>query len=914
MEPPALEDVQRAIGDRYELLGPVGAGGMGFVYSARHVTLGHVVAVKVLPLEVAASEMRRRRFQQEAALAASLAHPHIVPVYDFGVRDGITFLIMPFVRGPTLERALAQERPSLDTALRVAREIGGALDHAHERGVVHRDVKPSNILIDHDSGRALLTDFGVAHVVRIATSPLTAPGVPIGTPDYMAPEQAAGEERLDGRADLYSLAVVTFETLTGTRPAQGSDRATLARALRGARPELPPPVAAALVAPLAPQPDERPRTVAAWLAAVDRARARPWRRWGAAGVAAVAVLAGGAWSLCRTHVLGICRPASAATVAVMPFDKLGGASLPDRQLMEVFARRLSAAPNVVVLSGARVYSEAVRRYGPGPLSDPEADSLAQYFDARYFVQPSLVFTGPRVRLTARLYRRTARGAIGTGDLTGSVDSLADMMTPVGEQALRPILGREGGLGSGRTCPVGFAACTAYLKGDEAFRRGDYERAATLYNEVIAAASDFAPAYFGRLLVVAQTNPTERTLREAISGARLHASGLERADSLLLAGYVHLLQRGDGLRALEDFERAARTAPDQPYVHFVLGEFYLFLGALFDQRLTSAKTAFDSVLALDPKFAPAIANSISLAHLAGDDEEVRHLIDLYRTIDTTSVVAELIGIGDTAIFRPADALRLLNAATLERRRFPVLEFLAMQAAQFATPADSALQRVVTQRVMRALERRAATDYERALALRWAVAAHLAAGRADSARARIARAAPGSAAREGDAWIALAHVTGLEPLGDWRRALDRLETWATSPTGSRDATAHWILARAGRDSGAHTAVLRRLARPDSAPLPVSLSLDLEARASLATSDTAGALERWDRATRRYAVLSAPFDLVASLWPLRLDHARVAAARGDTAGARRACESFDALVGYVDQVALPQLERACRLHRLR
>src|SRR6266566_4723945 len=899
MQPPALEDVQRAIGDRYQLLSAVGAGGMGFVYSARHVTLGNVVAVKVLPLEVAASEMRLRRFQQEAALAASLAHPHIVPVYDFGVREGITFLIMPFVRGPTLEGALARERPSLDAALRVAREIGAALDHAHERGVVHRDVKPSNILIDHDSGRALLTDFGVAHVVRVATSPLTAPGVSIGTPDYMAPEQAAGEERLDGRADLYSLAVVTFETLTGTRPAQGSDRATLARALRGARPELPLAVATALVAPLALQPDERPRTVAAWLAAVDRARARPWRRWGATGVAAVAVLAGGAWSLCRTHVMGVCRPASAATVAVMPFDKLGGASLPDRQLMEVFARRLSAAPNVVVLSGARVYSEAVRRYGSGPLSDPEADSLAQYFDARYFVQPSLVVRGPRVRLTARLYRRSARGAIGTGDLTGSVDSLADMMTPVGEQALRPILGREGGLGSGRTCPVGFAACTAYLKGDEAFRRGDYERAAALYNEVIAGASDFAPAYFGRLLVVAQTNPTETTLREAISGARLHASGLERADSLLLAGYVHLLQRGDGRRALEDFE---------------LAEFYLFLGALFDQRLASAKVAFDSVLTLDPKFAPAIANSISLAHLAGDDEDVRHLIDLYRTIDTTSVVAELIGIGDTAIFRPADALRLLNAATLERRRFPVLEFLAMQAAQFATPADSALQRVVTQRVMRALERRAATDYERALALRWAVAAHLAAGRADSARARIARAAPGSAAREGDAWIALAHVTGLEPLGDWQRALDRLETWATSPTGSRDATAHWSLARAGRDSGAHTAALHRLARPDSAPLPVSLSLDLEARASLAASDTAGALERWDRATRRYPVLSAPFDLVASLWPLRLDHARVAAARGDTAAARRACDSFDALVGYVDQVALPQLERACRLHRIR
>src|SRR5207253_9047430 len=122
------------------------------------------------------------------------------------------------------------------------------------------------IRVDHGSGRALLTDFGVAHVVRVATSPLTAPGVPIGTPDYMAPEQAAGEEQLDGRADLYSLAVVTFETLTGTRPAHGGDRATLARALRGARPELSTAVAAALVAPLAPRPAERPATVAAWLA------------------------------------------------------------------------------------------------------------------------------------------------------------------------------------------------------------------------------------------------------------------------------------------------------------------------------------------------------------------------------------------------------------------------------------------------------------------------------------------------------------------------------------------------------------------------------------------------------------------------------------------------------------------------
>src|SRR5881296_3096821 len=291
MQPPDSADVQRAIGDRYELLAPVGAGGMGFVYSARHRALGHIVAVKVLPPEVAASEMRLKRFQQEAALAASLAHPHIVPVYDFGSRAGITFLIMPFVRGVTYESVLATSRPPLARGLRVAREVGAALDHAHQRGVVHRDVKPANILIDEDSGRALLADFGVAHVVRAASSALTAPGVPIGTPGYMAPEQEVGSEELDGRADLYSLAVVTFEALTGTRPARGADRTTLARSLRGARPEVSAAVAAALVAPLAPERDQRPGTVAAWLAAVDRAGARPWRRWGTAA-ATIAVALG----------------------------------------------------------------------------------------------------------------------------------------------------------------------------------------------------------------------------------------------------------------------------------------------------------------------------------------------------------------------------------------------------------------------------------------------------------------------------------------------------------------------------------------------------------------------------------------------------------------------------------------------
>ena len=200
MTPPP-EDVQRAVGARYEVLALAAAGGMGAVFRARHRALGHFVAIKVLPPDIAASEMRQARFKREAALAASLSHPHIVPVYEFDTSKGITFLIMPFVHGRTLETC-GRRATDLASVRRVLREVGAALDFAHERGIVHRDVKPSNILIEKDTNRALLADFGVARAEESALSTLTAPGTPIGTLAYMAPEQMAGSAELDGRADL----------------------------------------------------------------------------------------------------------------------------------------------------------------------------------------------------------------------------------------------------------------------------------------------------------------------------------------------------------------------------------------------------------------------------------------------------------------------------------------------------------------------------------------------------------------------------------------------------------------------------------------------------------------------------------------------------------------------------------------
>src|SRR6059036_2627505 len=208
-----------------------------------------------------------------------------------------------------------------DLILRLVREIADALGYAHRRGIVHRDVKPSNILLDEDSGRALLADFGIARVEGAGESSLTQPGAAIGTPGYMAPEQAASG-RVDGRADLHSLAAVAFEALGGGPPAFKADRAGLVRALRTVRPDVSARLATALVAPLAEQPEDRPATAAAWIAALGRAEVRPWRPWAAAGVLAV----GGAVALRFT--LGsheACRlPHDApARLAVMPFAVLG---------------------------------------------------------------------------------------------------------------------------------------------------------------------------------------------------------------------------------------------------------------------------------------------------------------------------------------------------------------------------------------------------------------------------------------------------------------------------------------------------------------------------------------------------------------------------------------------------------------
>src|SRR5881409_2116919 len=214
--------LSQALGSSFTLEGEIGRGGMGVVYHARDERLKRKVAVKVLPPELAFREEIRIRFLREAETAARLSHPHIVPIHSVGEGpDGLVYFVMAYVDGESVAAKLKRrgQLPS-EEARRIMLETADALGAAHALGIIHRDVKPYNILLEGSRGRVVVTDFGIAKALSSTTgsATLTATGVAIGTPHYMSPEQAAGDREIDGRSDIYSLGVVSYQMLTGELP------------------------------------------------------------------------------------------------------------------------------------------------------------------------------------------------------------------------------------------------------------------------------------------------------------------------------------------------------------------------------------------------------------------------------------------------------------------------------------------------------------------------------------------------------------------------------------------------------------------------------------------------------------------------------------------------------------------------
>ena len=290
---PLAARLAEALGDAYTIEGEIGRGGMGVVYRARDERLQRRVAIKVLPPELAFQLDIRQRFTREAQTAARLSHPHIVPIHSVGEGQGLVYFVMGYVDGESVA-ARIRRRGSLpvEEARRIMMETADALSAAHAMSVIHRDIKPDNILLEGTRGRVMVTDFGIAKALSATSgATLTGIGVAIGTPAFMSPEQAAGERDIDGRSDLYSLGVVTYQMLTGALPFNAPSVAGIlmkqitepAPDLRIKRPDTPEDLALAVVRCLEKDPESRWATADALRRALESRTTVGRRESGEAG-------------------------------------------------------------------------------------------------------------------------------------------------------------------------------------------------------------------------------------------------------------------------------------------------------------------------------------------------------------------------------------------------------------------------------------------------------------------------------------------------------------------------------------------------------------------------------------------------------------------------------------------------------
>lgn len=690
--------LQGALGASYSIERELGGAGMSRVFVATETALGRSVAIKVLPPEFDGA-VSADRFRQEIRLAALLHHPHLVPLLSAGEADGLLYYTMPLVEGESLHARLTRERElPIAEVVDILREVADAMSYAHRQGVIHRDLKPGNVLLEN--GHALVTDFGIAKAISTAIGTekrLTSTGLVLGTPGYMAPEQATGDSVVDHRADLYSLGIMAYEMLAGEPPFTSPSPQALVAAHLTREPELislrrplvPPSLADLVMHLLQKRPADRPQNAAeviARLAEIAGSTAVPRipsgrvrtsgfthspvrRRIALTAVALILLAVGGVLALKLRHPAEL----TPNLVAVAPFNVLDPqlATLWREGLVDLLSRNLDGAGILRAVPPSYV----LRRWREDSRADRAgAADLGRLTSANYVVFGDLIPSGAgMVTLTVAVLDMGERSVLRGSEITrrgpsDRVDALADSVTV----ALVRAFGGSGVLAGSRGTSLGtpsVAAMRAFLEGEHYYRKTDWNSAITSYEKAVREDSSFALALWRIGSVLSwQHNAADSTSRYFLLRAGGLNRSLSRRDSLLIAA--------DSLRAsLTSFEadtgywsrvrRLLLTVEDAKLnyfqdaeVLFALGDAYFHYGFGPRASITSRQMleAFDRSIALDSTFAPPHIHAVELAFTVNGAEDGFRHARAYQALNPGDVSAQ----GIRAVLTLAPSERQLSA--------------------------------------------------------------------------------------------------------------------------------------------------------------------------------------------------------------------------------------------------------------
>jgi serine/threonine-protein kinase len=689
-----LQRLIEALGDRYALEREIGAGGMATVYLARDLRHGRSVAIKIVRPELSGAT-GVERFLREIELAAGLQHPHILPVFDSGTLDDgaggrMPYFVMPYVEGETLRRRLEREsRLAVDDAISLAAEVADALACAHARGVVHRDIKPENILMS--GGHAVVADFGVAKAIESggaapARAGLTQAGFTMGTPSYMAPEQATGRDVVDARADQYSLGCVLYEMLAGEPPFTGpSAQAVMAQNLTAPRPhvgkarhDVSHDLEDVVLRAMALDPADRYPDMTALASALRQARAtaRPRRRTVVVLVAAaIAAAAAGVVAWFVTRPSGLAVTEEAERIAVLPFAASGpGVEVLREGMVDLLATNLQGVGGIRAVEPRLVLKRWSNR-DRGDSGGLEGDlALGRELDAGSVVTGSAVSTGDRVRLAADLYAVDGGQRLGRAQVDGPADSVLPLVDRLSVALLRDVWRSREPLPSLRIASLttdSLAALRAYLQGERHYRRLDFDSALTAYTRAVEVDSSFALAHLRRALVYGWTGGYgSPASHQAAAAALRFAERLPPRSRRLLAGY-RLFDEGSP-QAIDSLRAFVEDYPDDLEGWYTYGEALYHLRDVEPQEPDSIMAVFDRVIAGDSTLAPAVIHPLELSLLYRDSSSFNRYLRLFER---------------TASPRQAAALRV--AARVAWGPFPSDSALRAALSTVAHPAIHAM---------------------------------------------------------------------------------------------------------------------------------------------------------------------------------------------------------------------------------